>query len=202
MRGCMQLLIPKANNAIICTLQPICLVPVTSDRSPQSSTMPPKKRKAQDAELGEPSSKKQKSSHPPLEVWGTAENPANAGKAFLSIPMELTTEILSHFPEIDAHTRIRSGYDPVLPIVYLQRPNILRALSQTCVAFRRVFLPLAWENLDVCVGPRVQCAFFKHAGVTLKRKSDGLLENKDLAKYVGCVPTPFPALIELTCSSG
>lgn len=156
--------------------------------------MPPKKRKAQDAELAEPSSKKQKSSRPPLEVLGTAENPANAGKAFLSIPMELTTEILSHFPAIDAYTRIRSD-DPVLPTVYLQRPDILRALSQTCVAFRRVFLPLAWENLDVCVGPRVKrsSTFFKHAGDTLKRKSDGLLENKDLAKYVGCVPTPFPA---------
>jgi hypothetical protein len=156
--------------------------------------MPAKKRKAEDAELAKPSSKKQRSSLPSLEVWGTAENPANAGKAFLSIPMELTTEILSHFPAIDAHTGIRSRQeDPVLPTVYLQRPDILRALSQTCVAFRRVFLPLAWENLDVCVGPRVKCAFFKHAGTTLKRKSDGLLENKDLAKYVGCVAAPFPS---------
>ncbi|EDR15901.1 uncharacterized protein LACBIDRAFT_301341 [Laccaria bicolor S238N-H82] len=148
--------------------------------------MPFKKRKAQDAELAEPSSKKQKSSLPPLEVWGIAENPANAGKAFLSIPMELTTEILRHFPEIDAHTGIIHGEgEPVLPIEYLQRPDILRALSQTCVAVRRVFLPLAWENLDLCVTPRVQSTFFKHAGETLKRKSNGLLKNKDLAKYVG-----------------
>ena len=108
--------------------------------------------------------------------------------------MKLTTEILSHFPAIDAHTGIWYGQDePVLPILYLQRPDILRALSQTCIAFRRVFLPLAWENLDVCVGPRVKCAFFKHAGKTLKSKSDGLLENKDLAKDVGYVSTPFPA---------
>lgn len=100
--------------------------------------------------------------------------------------MELTTEILSYFPAIDAHTGIRHGEDdPVLPVVYLQRPDILRALSQTCAAYRRVFLPLAWENLDVCVGPRVKSAFFKHAGETLERKSNGLLENKDLAKYVG-----------------
>ena len=159
-----------------------------------SSTMPQKKSKAQDAELEEPASKKQASSLPPVEVWGTAENLANAGKAFLSIPMELTTEILSHFPAIDAYTGIWYGQDePVLPTVYLQRPDILRALSQTCIAFRRVFLPLAWENLDVCVGPRVKCPFFKHAGKTLKSKSDGLLENKDLAKYVGYVSTPFPA---------
>jgi len=164
--------------------------------------MPPKKRKAQEAELAESSSKKQKSSHPPLDVWGTAENPANAGKAFLSIPMELTTEILSHFLAIDAHTGIRSSQgNPVLPIEYLERPDILRALSQTCVAFRRLFLPLAWENLDVCVEPREFCAFYKHAGDTLKRKSDGLLENKDLAKYVGCVG-PNTLSCFLTSSSG
>ena len=100
--------------------------------------MPSKKRKAQDAELEEPASKKRKSSLPPVEVWGTAENPANAGKAFLSIPMELTTEILSHFPAIDAYTGIWYGQDePVLPTVYLQRPDILRALSQTCVEIGR-----------------------------------------------------------------
>jgi hypothetical protein len=33
---------------------------------------------------------------------------------------------------------------------YFERFRHLRVLSQVCQQWRRIFLPLAWENLDAC----------------------------------------------------
>lgn len=80
--------------------------------------------------------------------------------------------------------------EPLLPRVYLERPDVLRALSQTCVAYRKVFLPLLFERLEVCVTTRPgnqSRAFYKHIGEGLERKCSGLADRPDLWHMVGFV---------------
>jgi hypothetical protein len=65
------------------------------------------------------------------------------------IPAELWLEIISYFPAIPIPTP-RPAHNPVLPPSTLERSDVLRALSQTCRALRKIFFPQAWERLEVC----------------------------------------------------
>ncbi|KAH6917082.1 hypothetical protein BKA70DRAFT_1417857 [Coprinopsis sp. MPI-PUGE-AT-0042] len=125
----------------------------------------------------------------PLSAWGTRENSANAQLGFCKLPLELTTEILSYFPSVGPLTSVGTGSGaPILPARYLERPHVLRSLSQTCVAYRNLFLPILWENLDACVEDKEgKEQFFRHSGETLTRKCKGLLETQELAAMVRTV---------------
>jgi hypothetical protein len=147
-----------------------------------------------------PKAKKKKTGPPPelpalpsagvpvlaLSAWGTREQSANAQLAFCKLPLELTTEILSYFPSIGPLTSVgNSSGQPILGAKYLERPDILRSLSQTCVAYRNMFLPVLWETFNACIEARSgEEQFFRHAGETLTRKSAGLLETAELAAMV------------------
>ncbi|TEB36836.1 hypothetical protein FA13DRAFT_1727209, partial [Coprinellus micaceus] len=126
----------------------------------------------------------------------SSENPANAQKGITRLPIELITNILANYKSIGNFTSIpdhsernnarHTAYgapgikpepepdllagEPVLPRAYLERPDVLRALSQTCVAYRKVFLPLLYERLE-----------------GLERKCEGLAKREDLWQFVGCV---------------
>ena len=109
-------------------------------------------------------------------------------RGLLSLPVELTTEILDYFPAIGPHTEFYF-YDHVLPEFFLVREDILRALSQVCIDYRRVFLPLLWDSLNVCFSlrrdsPGWSNAFYKHVGEALVRKCDGISANPNLASYI------------------
>ena len=127
-----------------------------------------------------------------LIEWGEKADALNSERGLLSLPLELRTEIFDYFPTIGPYTA-RYGSDnrvsPVLPEIYLVRIDILRALSQVCIDYRRVFLPLLWESFDVCFmredSGDSKRAFYKHVGDALIRKCDGLLANPNLASYVG-----------------
>ena len=52
--------------------------------------------------------------------------------------VELTTEVLDYFPAIGPYTT--AHLEPVLPEIFLVRIDVLRALSQVCIDYRRAFL--------------------------------------------------------------
>ena len=123
-----------------------------------------------------------------LVEWGENADASNLERGLLSLPVELTTEVLDYFPVIGPYNAV-SYINYLLPEIYLVRIDMLRALSQVCIDYRRVFLPLLWESLNVCFmredSPDSKRAFYKHVGKALVRKCDGLLANPNLASYIG-----------------
>jgi hypothetical protein len=126
-----------------------------------------------------------------LVECGEKADASNRERGLLPLPVELTTKILDYFPTIGPYTTVTNGIgDPaVLPEIFLVRIDILRALSQVCIDYRRVFLPLLWESLNICFTMRKdnpECrAFHINVGYALVRKCDGLSANPNLASYIG-----------------
>lgn len=169
----------------------------------------PLKKKAKQAE---PDSKTRKpsakSGATKVGLSSSAGDASNAQKGLLSLPTELIAKVLASFktignftslPELTAEGSYGSDVkgegasenllagEPVLGREYLERPDALRALSQTCVAYREVFLPLLFERLEVCVNTRPgnpTKAFYKHIGDGLERKCSGLAGRPDLWEMV------------------
>ena len=112
------------------------------------------------------------------------ENPLNATKGVLMVPIELREEVLHYFRGVNIYTETPSQ-EPILPVEYLEFTDVLRALSQVCVAYRRVFLPSLWESFMACHESRsTPKAFYAHAGNTLAQKCDGLSNNPDLKVHL------------------
>ena len=91
-----------------------------------------------------------------LVEWSKMETTSNSERGLISLTVELTTEILDYFPDIGPYTAVRlySLDNPILLELDLVCIDILRALSQVCVAYRRIFLPLLWDSLNICFGMR------------------------------------------------
>jgi hypothetical protein len=126
-----------------------------------------------------------------LVEWGEKADASNLKRGLLPLPVELTTEILDYFPTIGPYTAVYNDIgDPVLSHIFLVRIDILRALSQVCIDYRRVFLPLLWESLNICFttrkdSPKFTAAYYKYVGKALVRKCNGLSANPNLASYIG-----------------
>jgi hypothetical protein len=116
----------------------------------------------------------------------SSDSPLSVGhgqtSAFLSLASELLLEILSYFPPVPKRAWIRES-DAYLSSLYCERPNVLRALSQTCRAARKFFLPLLWERLEVCTARLVR-AWHLQVSATLEARSIGLAQRQDLSAYV------------------
>jgi hypothetical protein len=143
-----------------------------------------------------PNPKKQKTTSTSLPIhtqrnlveWGEKADASNLERGLLSLPVELRTEILDYFPTIGPYTSANSDTGrPVLSKIFLVGIDVLRALSQVCIDYRRVFLPLLWESLNICftIGPASTRCFYKYVGEALVRKCDGLSANPNLASYIG-----------------
>ena len=144
-----------------------------------------------------PSNKKRKTTFTSLPVdtqkdlveWGEKADASNLERGLLSLPVELWTEILDYFPSIGPYTSVYMDYHS-LPEFFLVRLDVLRALSQVCIDYRRVFLPLVWDSFNACFTMRVgtpgwSSAEYVHVGEALIRKCDGLSANPSLASYIG-----------------
>ena len=107
----------------------------------------------------------------------------NSGKGLLFCPVELQTEILDYFPAVETVTTFNGGGDPILSSTFLERTDLLRSLSQVSLDYRRVFLPLLYQNLNICA-KRGLGAFYKYVGEALRKKMEGLGANPELASYV------------------
>ena len=71
---------------------------------------------------------------------------------------------------------------------FLVRIDVLRALSQVCIDYRRGFLPLLWESLNICFAIRGRADSSKSTKFyidALVRKCDDLSANPNLASYIG-----------------
>ena len=120
---------------------------------------------------------------------GEKADASNLERRLLYLPVELWTEILKYFPAIGPYTSVYL-HDHSLPGFFLVRLDTLRALSQVCIDYRRVFLPLVWDSFNACFTvrmgtPRWSSAEYVHVGEALIRKCDGLSANPNLASYIG-----------------
>jgi len=118
--------------------------------------------------------------NPDVTVWNGVEH--RQSSRLVTLPPELLLEIVSVFPKVPAFVDLVVGRLEVED-VYKDRPDALRALSQTCRTLRRFFLPLYWECLNVCTN-RFGGATHLHLATSLEAKSIGLCNRPDLADFV------------------
>jgi len=67
---------------------------------------------------------------------------------FSSLPTELYLEIASHY----GSTHVSSEQQTIYDGKPFERRATLLALSQTCVKLRVIFLPFAWQQLELREG--------------------------------------------------
>ncbi|KNZ82316.1 hypothetical protein J132_00131 [Termitomyces sp. J132] len=133
--------------------------------------MPPRKRARQTAleDAPEPAPK----SPLPLD--------ANT-KGVFDLPDEIWLEILSHFSSVRIPT-LRLNDAPLLSSSTLEREHALRALSQTCRAFRAFLLPELWVRFEVCALHNQ----LEDIAEALEKRSNGLRQSPYHANYVRIV---------------
>ncbi|KAG5340348.1 hypothetical protein C0989_002078 [Termitomyces sp. Mn162] len=146
--------------------------------------MPPRKRARQTAleDAPEPAPK----SPLPLD--------ANT-KGVFDLPDEIWLEILSHFSSVRIPT-LRLNDAPLLSSSTLEREHALRALTQTCRAFRAFLLPELWvrfEVLSASTGQQnpddfdIAGAWYRDIAEALEKRSNGLRQSPYHANYVRIV---------------
>lgn len=145
--------------------------------------MPPKSKKRK-ISISQPE-QVENSTNRGSALGGASEDPSNSQKAILSLPVELRDEILDYYPKITFFTETPHN-DPVLPEKYKIRRNVLRALSQLCVAYRRVFFPAFWESLDVCFLTGETLHFYRDVSNAIERHCDGI--------WISATPTIRPCI--------
>ncbi len=92
-----------------------------------------------------------------------------------SIPPELFDEIMSYFPILPLTWYYGTSPTKVPDLRFFERTYILRVLSLTCKALRRITLPRLWSRLDTCCVPENwRRVWYKYVMQALKRKADGV----------------------------
>ena len=111
-------------------------------------------------------------------------------RTVFKLPDETFLEILSYFPVINLrykNTGQRGIWGlNVLPGEFIERLDVLRAITQTCRALRRKFLSWLWERVEACVVPNLS-AWYIYVGNVLESKCHILLKNPSLATHVRLV---------------
>ncbi|KAJ6452891.1 hypothetical protein C8R47DRAFT_1204257 [Mycena vitilis] len=145
--------------------------------------------------------KRTKISSAPVAV----NEPAMNAGVFLKIPTEIWAEIVSDsdFRVLGSvkdgmarsllllsRSKIKSCPKTV-PTGYRERPETLRALSQTCRALRGIFLPLFWEHLEACLIPKTTATWGARVAKVLLDRCKGLMKSESLRSYVRIVSVSF-----------
>jgi F-box-like len=114
------------------------------------------------------------------------------------LPYDILWEILAYFPTIPNWEVERN--QTVLNPKYLQRYQILRALSQTCRALRFQCHPHLWEHIQACLlkeGGKFG-SFYMQVGEALQKQSQILVsalpELQPLVRYVQSQSHPLKYL--------
>ncbi|KAF5330541.1 hypothetical protein D9619_005233 [Psilocybe cf. subviscida] len=116
------------------------------------------------------------------------QDPARA--RVLDLPLELWTETLTYLRQIPSPMTsvdfmiLAYPRNYNIPAEFLERTDVLRALSQTCRRLRNVFLPLVWQQLDTCVMRSPSGSWFHTFGQSIIRKSIFVQQNPELGAFV------------------
>ena len=107
-------------------------------------------------------------------------------QGILRLPVELQEEILDYLQHPTLWTTVGDRRVPIIPTAYTERNKALRCLASTCVAYRQVFLPLAWRHVLICTIGETDngLSYYKTVGETLARKCKGLMKHPELAEHV------------------
>ncbi|KAJ7165965.1 hypothetical protein C8R46DRAFT_997059 [Mycena filopes] len=120
----------------------------------------------------------QSSRFPPSSGWRSSPNTTCATSAAKGTVSPRSLLLLSR-------SKIKSS-PKTIPTSYRERPETLRALSQTSRALRAVFLPLLWEYVEACFIPKDDTTWSKRVASVLLKRCKGLMknENQSLAQHV------------------
>ena len=123
-------------------------------------------------------------------------------KTVFKLPDETFLEILSYFPRISFRYKVTDGLRgvwglTVLPAEYVERLDVLRAITQTCRTLRQKFLSWLWERVEACVVPDAS-AWYIYVGNTLERNYHILFKNPPLATHVRSAMVTSFILLYLT----
>lgn len=132
--------------------------------------MPPRK----------PAKRARRTAAPPAPTITTATDGRNATA---DLPVEIYLEIVSYFRSVPIH-EMHGGYHLDSHLFALERQDALRAMSQTCRAWRAFFRPLLWENVEMAGTRQGGGQWFKQCADTLLTKCNELAETPEVAKYV------------------
>lgn len=121
-----------------------------------------------------------------LSTTPTAIKPQAA--PFTQLPYDMIWEILAYYPTIPNWEVARN--QAVLNSKYLQRYQVLRALSQTCRALRFQCHPHLWEHVQACLLKESgrHASFYRQVGEALQKQSHILASAlPELQPLVRCV---------------
>lgn len=111
-----------------------------------------------------------------------------------TLPLELLDEIVSYFPTIPFNeimiSHLRQSPGPVMPVVYRERFDALRVLSQTSKRLRGIYFKDAWTGFEACTirdDSEARGSFFRQLGFRLEKRCNGLLQCTHLLPLVQCV---------------
>lgn len=102
-------------------------------------------------------------------------------RGFSSLPAELYHEIASHYGSSHVSSKQQTVYDGKP----FERRATLLALSQTCVKLRGIFLPLAWQQVELCEAQEFSSGLTRLLKVVT-------LYNPALSSYVKAVNVVVP----------
>ncbi|KAF6741374.1 hypothetical protein DFP72DRAFT_945011 [Ephemerocybe angulata] len=114
-------------------------------------------------------------------------NRAETVPATSDLPAELLLEVASNFEVVVPFDRVtHRDYDAWFHIdeVALERQDALRAMSQVSQRWRKLFLPLLWENVEIAACRKGKGQWHEQCSMGLIKKGNGLAENPELAQYV------------------
>ncbi|CAE6415824.1 unnamed protein product [Rhizoctonia solani] len=101
-------------------------------------------------------------------------------KGFFALPSDIIYLIFFNYSEIRIEDILVNPTS--LPGHFLDRFKALRNLSQLCQLSRKMYLPLLWERVQVCIATKG--AWYREHGNNLVRKCNGLLESQYLWPYI------------------
>ncbi|KAF5339563.1 hypothetical protein D9611_011486 [Ephemerocybe angulata] len=117
----------------------------------------------------------------------TVTTEAETVPATSDLPAELLLEVASNFEVLVPFDRVtHRDYDAWFHIdeVALERQDALRAMSQVSQRWRKLFLPLLWENVEIAACRKGKGQWHEQCSMGLIKKGNGLAENPELAQYV------------------
>lgn len=137
--------------------------------------MPPRK----------PAKRARRGPAPSIPVASTPKLTSSTGvNTTADLPAELYLEIMSYFSSVPIDETSSGGYSLEPHLLALERQDALRAMSQTCRAWRAFYRPLLWENVEMAGTRPGGGQWYLQCCKTLVAKCTEIKECKEVAGWV------------------